>query len=469
MATSIEKIPTELLDLITSDLSLEEFSSLRLSCKAVYASSLHSFGIAFCSKRVCILTLPSLENIVSISKHVEFGSTMRELDFAADVRPEDAVNTTQDLIMLPQEEVERRNPNASTARAKREFHEALMAQAEATGRMNEGILSEMLIEAFRNFPKLETIRFYQETVSPTSTRTFKKSSRVAYASCCFQQILTAIIESRLTLEKLKTVEKPGVYRCSRSGAVVSHDAFYVNLPRLEGLKQSFVRLRSLELWISASYHGRSRLPGWENGISQFLAAAPALESLTLHIDAIAYGSRYCIDIVRSIANTVYLPKLRKLHFVGAQFDEEDLANLVTKHKNTLCILRFECSRMHHGTWRALFETFRESLQLEALRLEFPTQGDERVTFPFSDYWCHYLSVNDQDDYDEKWTMPDLLTELIDGLKVGLERDADPDSDIAYDSDDPGASAATWERMHRVAHSDDGSLDDILDRSDDEDH
>ncbi|KAF2812640.1 uncharacterized protein BDZ99DRAFT_270558 [Mytilinidion resinicola] len=206
----IEKLLTELLDLITDDLSLDDFSSLRLSCKTVYASSLHSFGITFFSERVCILSLPSLGNIVSISKHGKFGSTMRELDFVADVPPEDFVEVTKGLTVLRQKKAEReiRALIESKAAAEDEFHKAMMAQAEATGRKNEGTLSQMLVEAFENFPKLKAIRFYQATMSPTSTRTYKKSSQVAYASCCFQQILTAIVKSGLTLEKLKTVTKP---------------------------------------------------------------------------------------------------------------------------------------------------------------------------------------------------------------------------------------------------------------------
>jgi hypothetical protein len=85
MARPIERFPTELLDLITADLSLEEFRSLRLSCKAVSVSSIHAFGIRFFSTLTCAITSRSLENLVAISKHVEFSSTLRALDFVPDV------------------------------------------------------------------------------------------------------------------------------------------------------------------------------------------------------------------------------------------------------------------------------------------------------------------------------------------------------------------------------------------------
>ncbi|KAF2812641.1 uncharacterized protein BDZ99DRAFT_569286 [Mytilinidion resinicola] len=150
-----------------------------------------------------------------------------------------------------------------------------------------------------------------------------------------------------------------------------------------------------------------------------------------------------------------------------QFDEEDVAALVIRHKNTLRTLHFEYSRMHYGTWRSLFETIRDSLQLEVLHLEYPIQGDERITFPFADIWCHHINVNDQDD-DESRTMPEMLTELIEVLEVGFERDADPNTDTAYDSDDPGASSAAWERMRSGGNSDDGNLDSIFNEWEDGD-
>jgi hypothetical protein len=93
-------------------------------------------------------------------------------------------------------------------------------------------------------------------------------------------------------------------------ATIPHDTFILGLSVYEGLKSSLSNLRSLELWISASYHGRLRLLGWENGIIRFISAAPALQSLVLYIDIVRQASKYSIDVIRSIAKpspSIYTP------------------------------------------------------------------------------------------------------------------------------------------------------------------
>lgn len=463
MPTPIERLPTEVLDLITNELILSEFSSFRLSCRAVYLSSLHSFGTRFFSSWICFTRPKSLGELLDISKHEEFSTRVTSLHLMVPwIWSEDQLAIARETCAAPpltpptrynrarwqikQDEIERHTATL----ASHEFCQRLL-QPDDGRDVHRETLFKTFAGAFDNFSNLRNIYFFQEERNHGHTiMTYRKSACIDFVSHYFQQLLKAITHSSLRLYKLKSANsvEPRIY--SRSGTITPHSTFDLDAAFLTMLKTSFAELRSLQLWISASYHGHSRRLGWENGIINFLNAAPALESLNLHLDIFSQGSRYSRKIIHSMADKVTLPRLRKLHLTGTQFDEEDITKFLIRHKATIRIVYFNNTRMQHGTWCSMLETIRDALQLKSIHLIYPLQRDDRITFPWADdMWCRYLDVDyQQHDDDEEETMHAKITKVIESLEVGFEQNGELGSDFDYDSDNPKRREEAHARLYR---------------------
>ncbi|OCK75672.1 hypothetical protein K432DRAFT_465202 [Lepidopterella palustris CBS 459.81] len=449
MAPNLDNIAVELLDIITSTLSLEDFCSLRLTCKSVYATSLRSFAFIFFSSKICHLNFNSLELLTQVSRHVEYSQAIRSLDIQATVYSKQQIEKAHVDLGYYKTAISRvvnKSAECEAILQCAKLYDHIMAQPVDAEKI--GTIANIFTEIFRNLVNVKAIRLYQD-LNPTSMRNYNSSSRIDFASLCFQGILEAVSSSGLKLEKLKTVSKPWVHRFSRNSAIIPHDAFIQPKSLLTNV---LANLSSLELCISTTYHGMERQANWETGVSKFISGAVALKSLRLLFDGLGGNSKYSIELIRSITEKTSLPKLKKFHLVGPQFDELDLADFFVRHRETLRVIHFEYTRLQNGTWQSLLETIRDSLQLHHLYLLYPVQGEERVTFPpeiFDNFWLHQV---DADDPDDDRSMKDQLNETIEFLEVGFERHAV--YEILYDSDAPMENSR---RRHSVSGSDHESI------------
>ncbi|KAF2477168.1 uncharacterized protein BDR25DRAFT_339166 [Lindgomyces ingoldianus] len=437
MASFIERLPAELLDLITANLEATPYGSFRLASRLLYLTTLPEFRRRFFSTIKSSLNSSSLTMLVELSQS-HLAGTVKELCIQPRRRPKLPLAKTREKPFfrgksefLKAQEIAK----ASKENAERELFDDFMNGTSLELRVAP------LSTALHGFFNLTLIRFYLIDSLAVQGQMFKKSSCIEFQSRCFRLILDAILTSGVKLEEFSMAE---IDFMRDSCAIVPHHAFKLPTPYLVTLSDAFHRLQSLNLCISATYNGTARLPGWEDGISQFISAASELESLSLHLDGPGAYSRFTLPIMDSLARSTILPKLKTFQIQGSMFHEHDLARFVLQHSATLSDVSLAYSRLQNGSWKSLLTTFRESLNLQRFSLIFPMQGDDRLTFPdFDNMWCLYVDTTDQE---EDRTMYDALTMAIEHHEIGFEQD--PECEAHYDSDkDP--PDAPWPTHHQI--------------------
>lgn len=104
-------LPLELLVYISSFVSTSDLAALRLTCKQTEKSLYEWFSEEFFVKKQFMLTQPSLQVLLDISRHVSFSKKMKHLIIATDVydetpirfRDSDACSRSVYLRMVPHE------------------------------------------------------------------------------------------------------------------------------------------------------------------------------------------------------------------------------------------------------------------------------------------------------------------------------------------------------------------------------
>ncbi|KAF2849086.1 hypothetical protein T440DRAFT_469520 [Plenodomus tracheiphilus IPT5] len=134
MATLLT-MPLELLVAVSTHISTSDLASLRLTCKQVEKSLYEWFSEEFFTKKQFMLTHPSLQALIDISKHVGFSKKLKHVIIATNV-----------YRSIP---LRFRDEHAAARYAQGyEAQEALLST---------GIDREMLTEAFQNLVNLHTV------------------------------------------------------------------------------------------------------------------------------------------------------------------------------------------------------------------------------------------------------------------------------------------------------------------------
>ncbi|KAI8932728.1 hypothetical protein NX059_010219 [Plenodomus lindquistii] len=132
---SLLTIPLELLVAVSTHLSTPDLASLRLTCKQVEKSLYEWFSEEFFTKKQFMLTYPSLQTLIDISKHVGFSKKLKHVIIATNV---------YDSVPL-----RFRDKDASIR-----YTQGYESQRTL---LSTGFDREMLTEAFQNLVNLHTV------------------------------------------------------------------------------------------------------------------------------------------------------------------------------------------------------------------------------------------------------------------------------------------------------------------------
>lgn len=131
---SLLTIPLELLVAVSTHLSTPDLASLRLTCNQVERSLYKWFSQEFFTKKQFMLTHPSLQTLVDISKHAGFSKRLKHVIIATNI-----------YDVIPR----RFRDEEAAIQYRRGQH--------SQKRLNTGLGRDMLIEAFKNLPNLHTV------------------------------------------------------------------------------------------------------------------------------------------------------------------------------------------------------------------------------------------------------------------------------------------------------------------------
>lgn len=132
---SLLTIPLELLVSISSHLPTPDLAALRLTCKQVESSLYEWFSDEFFTKKQFMLTYPSLQTLIDISKHISFSKKLTHVIIASNVYGE-----------MP---LRFRDSDAATCYIKGYQDQNIL--------LSTGTCREMLTEAFANLVNLNTV------------------------------------------------------------------------------------------------------------------------------------------------------------------------------------------------------------------------------------------------------------------------------------------------------------------------
>ncbi|OSS48799.1 hypothetical protein B5807_06947 [Epicoccum nigrum] len=146
-------LPLELLVYISSFVSTSDLAALRLTCKQTEKSLYEWFAEEFFAKKQFMLTQPSLQVLLDISRHVSLSKRLKHLIIAT--------NVYDDIpIRFRDSDAYSRSVNLHPWRHERVlmmYRSYMQGHADQQALLNNGVDREMLTEIFKGLTNLETI------------------------------------------------------------------------------------------------------------------------------------------------------------------------------------------------------------------------------------------------------------------------------------------------------------------------
>jgi hypothetical protein len=374
MVSPIERLPVEVFDIITLELDLEDYKQLRLTCRRLRHLGLSTYAKRHFSALTTTLGSPSLDRLVSISRHAYFRNNVTELNIKL-------LTSTDYYIMTVIRKVgiyppPKRFPVVTCVQmahiaGESTLYDDLLASNHAQ------CITDRLTRALKKFCNLKTIRFrvfesepdwWQGRHMPTRDQKFR--------SKCFQAVLDSITESGIRLEEFCMAKKPK-NNSIRKAANLPIAALQLPVPLLSSLQHTFINLQSLTLSLFTACYGQSRGPGWEIGPDQIIALAPNLKHLALSLDRTVHISHWSAIAFQLLAKSCRLSALETFHLVNCSIHEADLNCFVTTHAGSLRELILSGVQLLSGSWVSYWMSLKELRDLRCLRFG-ALQGTDMV-------------------------------------------------------------------------------------------
>jgi hypothetical protein len=372
MTSKIERLPQELVDLIVVYLSLEDCQTLRLASKQLCSLTLTTFSSTYFSTRVTTLGVPSLGRLVQTSAHPHFSACVSLLDIKL-LNYEDYGNLRQ-IDRVGIYPPPKRFPKVPQVKFEHVSDECKLLDYMRTHPDPKAVVHP-LARALKSLRNIRAIRLRVNGLTLYGNPYINAEDEVyqSFMSSCFRAVLDAILRSGVRLQEFAMIKGNTARPLSKS-ANLDYSTFNFPVQFLSSLKTAFCALKSLRLSIRTYHNGNSRTAGWENGVSQFIAAASSLEDLTICLQAADAKPWFRAALMHAVCRTVKLPMLKSLQLYGCIVDELDLVDLIKTHASSLRRLLVSDTKLRSGTWLSVMNTFMEDLDLDFLRLQYLQQS-----------------------------------------------------------------------------------------------
>ena len=372
MATLL-RLPDEILLLIAGILDSQSLYNLRLASKRMDAVTLPAFSKRCFETRCVMLQLPSLENLVTISRHAIFGPEVTDLAIAIDHL------TTE----RPSEGLRRLFVGEDAVVADRAYDRLLEDQSVM---MQSGLNTTYLAQAMAALPNLDTVVFNYDDCDhrPWGRRVIERQTgllltktaidldSIEFVERALRAVILAIIAS-----KSASLRKLEITLGSHEYSSLHPDMLVFPGPVLRYIRSNPPNLTNLVLWL---YQYNIARPEREGGadLAGFISLFPKLQRLHLAFDP---GEGYYQHFA-DFSQKLQLQDLRYLELSTNQCTEGALTTLFRQHKDTLKEVIF-CNFdlvPESGTWSSFLATVRDELSVQVLTMDMCTSGYKCVSF-----------------------------------------------------------------------------------------
>ncbi|KAK0510378.1 hypothetical protein JMJ35_006810 [Cladonia borealis] len=400
LASSLYLLPPELFEFILEDLGDAEISRLRLTCKNFRDRSHHRFRSRFTCRQTDLST-NSLQRLIDISGHEQFGSAIRTVTVVAVLYdtaylhglldyygisspsgPSDNPTLKYDKWRGPQRipEIPGIKELTSSEVAQVRWEQSLLSPLEAeqhgpkvlevgigygvghrpVGRTDVAEEEEktrlcrtMLTLAFCQLGRLQSLVLEAAVYKVAAVRLaaynctdtglmWKKASYV------FHEVMTAIAESRMTVDQLSIYGGP--WGCSVSSDIL-HEL--VNCWRDQNREEILDAVKALALCVSEPAMVVARGTHHFSSIAGFLALCPNVEELEIHAYRIGPSASRFQHIFEAVAKEVRFSGLLTCTLKGLQLREIDLIHFL-ENNSRLANLKLRNVTLKQGSWHEFF-------------------------------------------------------------------------------------------------------------------
>ncbi|KAL6709380.1 hypothetical protein ACN47E_001787 [Coniothyrium glycines] len=414
MDSPIECLPVEVFDIIATSLDLPEYQALRLSSAKLRLLTFSTFAKRFFSILTTTLGPGSLQRLQHVAIHPHLFQYPSVLDIRLLTHRD--YKLLKNISRVGKFPPPKRFPKVSGVKPEHVTEEAAFYDDVSKNDDLKAIV-EPLTLALRGFEKLRVLRFrtrhteprgWQNIAIPLGDQTFR-------AKCC-QAVLDAIVKSEVQLHEFslaKSKRSSSLSKCANLGYPFLQFPLHFFRP----LQYCFSNLEILHLSIVSDDIGAIRTPGWENGVSNFVAAAPCVKQLALSLDRSNRVSNYSAAVLHSLALTCRLPELNSLHLVNCAAHEKDVVQLICAHSGSLQHVTFSELRLLSGIWSSIWLALKTVINLRNVRLSSLAGPKSPVLFRRRDQ--ERLNVT-LDTSKAQQTMSDLLDSLLTACEIGIE-------------------------------------------------
>jgi len=369
MASQLVELPTELVENIAYNLPLLEIRNLRLTCRSIRDQIAHPFKDRFFRRRHITLTTPSLESLIEVARHPQFGPALNHLFINATPIYEKQVTAIEKKI---------RDAHLDTGlRRLLETERDLLERRKSTvlQSFNNGADRKLLSLAFLIIRHLRSITFIYEGFNAMDPEDAMYHMRRCQneMSRPFMTTMSAIAFSGLTIEAITATEE------QRYGFVCIGKMRFMAW-QYSNLRHAFANLKVLKLdlrdWMSPT---RGWLPGLEKSpnVAQLLSRMPNLRELDLSCHV--YSSRE-EDVFTDVGTMVRLPHLERCTLGLIVAKEQSLLRFLNSARKTLKHLTLRNTVLVAGSWTSFLESLTKTLSLESLVLDNMYQDESIAVF-----------------------------------------------------------------------------------------
>lgn len=414
MSSAFERLPLEVFDLIARNLTLPAYQSLRLASHRLNSLSFSSFSKNYFSELATTLGSGSLDRLVQIANHRYLSGAVQLLDIKILCHRDYKILTKINRIGICPPP--KRFPKVPGVRSENISKECTLYD-DVFSRNYPRCIVDRLVSSLRGFSKLSAFRFRAYHSEPFGwLSSAMPEGDHLFRARCFQAVLEAILKSEIQLSDFSLAKGRRTTHL-RKCANLPYPSIQLPFRSLTAMRHCFARLESLTLTIVAAYNGDSRVPGWEDGLSNILACAPELKSLMLSLDRKSRISHYSAAVIHSIALSCQLANLQSFHLLNCSLHQIDLAKFLTSHVITLTHIILANVRLLSGDWPSLWLLLLEFRSLSFLRLASLEGTKSPVLFRKNEQERLKITLDAER---STRSMHDLLNDLIIACNLEIE-------------------------------------------------
>ncbi|KAI3570716.1 hypothetical protein IWW34DRAFT_710604 [Fusarium oxysporum f. sp. albedinis] len=396
MATLLE-LPEEVIHSVAELLPVDDFFSLRLSCRRLNAMSLHAFIRVYFQTRYVMLEEHSLQTLISISQHETFGPAVRTLGFCTEHLLEMDDEQSRDCFAFLEAGWGRGYP------CEDEFEEEFEDESDEDLEMEEDDKEDFYDRVYRE--RLDD----QKTLLLGHDIIYLAQAMTGLSNCKTLILTDARIPwgaSRLKREVGSEVsrgfrphfveDERFVQRILQPKSVNPISLQLLDWPvYVSPIAWTLTSLTSLRLLISPFYKNNHAY-GWEKRAMGLFDLFPQLSHFTLAFDD-EFDNHTIFPIFSELLK---LPQLRVMELARFEATAAELTKMLLQHQSTLEEITLREVKMNEaGSWTSVLSTVRDMPQFHSFTMKQCLIGDWFFT-DVSDEIDEVVSIKDRERIEE---------------------------------------------------------------------